>query len=451
MIRGLTVVRSGARRAGDALAAMDDHAVCGFEGTQAKITPSLACNNDCRFCYNRAEKALARPLSEERVMALVDEAAATSPAQLNLIGGEVTILPYFLRVLRHAQGRFGSISVNTNGRRFGDAAFAREAVSAGLTEVDVSLHGATAAVHDHVSRAPGAWAETTAGLRNLVALRAELGRPSVSVTTIVLDWNVHDLTALGALLRELGVSSWRIKWAYGALGGHGEADPSEYIVRYADGLSHVRAAVEAHGAALHVIVHDVPVCLVGELMAYSTVHERHTVARYGAAGLEEQGAVLGRWGETSRACDGCVARDRCCHPSPAYVRRFGDAELTPLTVRSLDEVTERARAFRRRVEGAASRAGEAPRQSSEQPEVRDAFARMDAAAREGRWSDVRAQALRVLALSPGDAEAGRMRTVAEAHLLDEMARAAEARGEHGRARQLRRLLAMHYAEQGAAR
>jgi pyruvate-formate lyase-activating enzyme/GNAT superfamily N-acetyltransferase len=275
---------------------MDDHAVRGFEGTQAKITPSLACNNDCRFCYNRAEKALTRPLTEERVLELVDEAAATSPAQLNLIGGEVTILPYFLRVLRHARERFGVISVNTNGRRFADAAFAYEAVTAGLGEVDVSLHGATAAVHDHVSRAPGAWGETTAGLRNLVTLAAELGRPRVSVTTIVLDWNVHELNALGALLRELGVTSWRIKWAYGALGGHAADDPSEYIVPYTRGVAHVRKALATHGAALRVIVHDIPVCLLGDLMAYSTVHEQHTVARYGADGLEEHVAVVERWG-----------------------------------------------------------------------------------------------------------------------------------------------------------
>ncbi|MBK8696859.1 MAG: hypothetical protein IPN17_32500 [Deltaproteobacteria bacterium] len=83
--------------------------------------------------------------------------------------------------------------------------------------------------------------------------------------------------------------------------------------------------------------------------------------------------------------------------------------------------------------------------------MRDAFARMDVAAREDRWAEVRAQALRVLALAPEDAQAARMRAVAEAHLLDRMAHAAEARGEHGRARQLRRLLAMHYTEQDESR
>lgn len=418
---------------------MDEHGSRGFEGTQAKITPSLACNNDCRFCYNRAEKALARPMSEDDVLRLVDEAAATSPAQLNLIGGEVTILPYFLRALRHAQGRFREISVNTNGRRFEDPAFARAAVDAGMSEVDISLHGSTAAIHDHVSRAPGAWAQTTAGLRNLVALYRELGRPKVSVTTIVLDWNAHDLCGIGALLREIGVTSWRIKWAYGALGGHADEDPSEYIVRYADAMPQVRRAIESHGAALHVIVHDVPLCLLDDLVDYSTLHDKHTVARFEADGAEPAVAVKDRWGETASACDGCAERARCCHPSSAYVRRFGEAELRPMSPGDLAAQEDRSRALRRRVEGDAPRAHHHRAPSA-------ALARLDLAAREGRWREVRAAALEVLAETPGDREAARMQRVAEAHILDATASACEARGEHGRAKQLRRLLAMHYAD-----
>lgn len=424
---------------------MGDDGACGFEGTQAKITPSLACNNDCRFCYNRAEKALQRPMSEDDVMRLVDEAAATSPAQLNLIGGEVTILPYFLRALRRAQGRFREVSVNTNGRRFADPAFARDAVEAGMSEVDISLHGATPAIHDHVSRAPGAWTETTQGLRNLIALYRAQGRPKVSVTTIVLDWNVHDLCAIGGLLREIGVTSWRIKWAYGALGGHVDDDPSAYIVRYAEGMPRVREAVAMHGAALHIIVHDVPLCLLGDLADYSTLHDKHVVARFEAERVEDAVAVKDRWGDTASVCDGCAERARCCHPSPAYVRRFGEGELRAMSTDTLAALEDRSRAFRRSVEGdgARPRAGGG---SGARPEVREGFARIDAAAREGRWRAVRAAALDVLAAAPGDAQAARMQRVAEAHILDETASACEARGEHGRAKQLRRLLALHYAD-----
>lgn len=72
------------------------------------------------------------------------------------------------------------------------------------------------------------------------------------------------------------------------------------------------------------------------------------------------------------------------------------------------------------------------------------FDRLDVATREGRWDDVRTLALVALALAPDDPQATRMQRVAEAHLLDRMASAAEARGEHGRARQIRRLLARHH-------
>jgi pyruvate-formate lyase-activating enzyme len=423
---------------------MNDGDPGGFDGTQAKITPSLACNNDCRFCYNRAEKVSRRPMSEGDVMRLVDEAAAAAPTQLNLIGGEVTILPYFVRALERAKGRFRDISVNTNGRRFADADFARACVDSGLSEVDVSLHGSTAAMHDHVSRTPGAFSETTAGLGNLLALQREGLRVKVSVTTIVLDWNAHDLVALGEALRALGVSSWRIKWAYGALGGHADDAPSEYIVRYADALPQVREAIRRHTPALHIIVHDVPLCLLGDLSEFSTLHDRHVVARFEVDRVEPAAPVRGRWGETASRCDGCAERAACCRPSAAYVRRFGEDELTPLGPDELRAISLRGKRFRAELGGASPPGGRGP--EAHRSTLDAAHARMDAPAREGRWRAARAAALKVLAQHPGDPSALRMQHVAEAHILDESARECEQQGRSGRAKQLRRLLMYHYAD-----
>ena len=378
----------------------------GFDGTQAKITLGLGCNNDCRFCYNRLEKAGSRQLEEERVLELIDEAAASGASHLNLIGGEVTILPYFVRALRHARGRFPAISVNTNGRAFADEAFARDSVEAGLSEVDVSLHGSRPEVHDAVSGAAGACEQTVAGLRNLVALARTTGKPLVSVTTIVLDANVDDLDALARLLREIGVSSWRIKYAYGALGKAGSGESNDYILPYGDVLPVLRRVIADHGDALQVIVHDVPSCLLGELLDFSTVHERHKVARYTARGLVEVVRVLDRWGETASVCESCEIRGDCCRPSAAYVARFGEGDLRPTTRAELEAVHELSRAFRAevlRVRGDASRA--VRRQSSESAEMKAIFQTIDAAAREGRWGEVRRAAARALELAPEDAAA----------------------------------------------
>lgn len=418
----------------------------GIDGTQAKITLGLGCNNDCRFCYNRFEKESSRPLEEARVLELVDEAAASHADHLNFIGGEVTILPYFVRALEHAKGRFPAISVNTNGRRFADEAFSLACVEAGLTEVDVSLHGSRADVHDAVSRSPGAFEETVRGLRNLAALVRERGAPLLSVTTIVLDWNLGDLVALGGLLVDVGVPSWRIKYAYGSLGRPG-GDSNDYIVPYATALPVLSDVLRAHGGRLNVVVHDVPVCLLGELLAFSTIQERHRVARYTARGLEEVVTVLGRWGASASVCDGCAVRERCCRPSPAYVERFGEGELHPMSEEELEAVRARSEAFRSTVRGSGPGQGRAGRSSDPQRErIRALFESIDAAARARRWNDVRRAAEEVLSLAPEDAAATRMRRMAELHLLDDLAARCERAGDLGRARRTRLLISTHYAD-----
>ena len=54
---------------------MSDPATRGINGTEAKITLSLSCNNDCLFCYNRKEKILSSTLEEQRIIDLIDQAA----------------------------------------------------------------------------------------------------------------------------------------------------------------------------------------------------------------------------------------------------------------------------------------------------------------------------------------------------------------------------------------
>ncbi|MBI5513013.1 MAG: radical SAM protein [Deltaproteobacteria bacterium] len=414
----------------------------GPDGVQAKITPSLACNNDCRFCYNRLDKREARALSEARVLELVDEAAASGAEALNFIGGEVTILPYFERALARASGRFQAVSINTNGRRFADEHFARRCAALGLTAVDVSLHGSTGAVHDLVSRTPGAWAETTAGLRNLAAIASEDPRLAVSVTTLVLDWNLGDLAATGALVASLGVRAWRLKYAFGVADPTRPEVPAEYLVPFERALPALRRAVEANARALNIQVHDVPTCVLGDLYEFSTVHERHRVARYDEGGLDAVAPVLGRWGETSARCAPCAARDRCGRALPGYVYHLGDGALLPLDEAAFDALRVRAREARGALE---SRCG-AHAAPHEPHALQTLFDALDAHARAGDWTAVREEALRAEALCPGHPEAVRMRRRAEVKLLEAIAERLERHGDRARARRTLALVRLHYGD-----
>jgi len=426
----------------------------------AHITVALSCNNDCVFCYNRDRRPLSEPLGEQRVLDLVEEASDAGSVRLSFLGGEVTILPYFLRVLTSAGRRFDSVGIGTNARRFKDPIFAAECAAAGLTDVDVSLHGSTAAVHDATTRAKGSFDETIAGLRNLVSLGRgtdRFGPVSLSVTTLVLASNYLDLPAIGRFIHDLGVRKWRIKYAFGSL----DAEPGEpghdYIPRYRTTMPLIRQALVECARKLDIVVHDVPLCLLGDLMPYSTgfLSGEGLIERSDGTALAVE--LVDGWGITTDRCKECAGRTICGRPSPTYTALYGDEELEPFDPKSWTAAVRRGRAFCQDVQaGAAQAVPEARSETVQKPQpdgdttsasdLQAAFSRIHQAATERRWMDVRTAALAALALRPNHPEALRMQRTAELHMLHaEVNRLAES-GDRGRAQKVRRYIHRHYAD-----
>jgi hypothetical protein len=204
----------------------------------------------------------------------------------------------------------------------------------------------------------------------------------------------------------------------------------------------LRRAVEAHAQALNIQVHDVPTCVLGDLYEFSTVHERHQVARYDADGLDAVAPVLGRWGETSPGCGGCAAGERCGRAPPGYVYHLGDGALEPLSPEAFAALRSRARGTRETLEAR----GLGTAVEGTQSELHALFATVDRAAREGDWAAVREAASGAEALAPGHPEAVRMRRRAEARLLEGIAERLEGHGDRARARRTRALLRLHYPD-----
>lgn len=432
---------------------MNDFPTSDLAGTQAKITLTLDCSNDCRFCYNRFNRSRGgdATIPRERAFELVDEAARAGADTLNLIGGEVTILPYFLELVAFGRQRFGSVSINTNGRRFGEPQFARAAVQAGLTHVDVSLHGSTAAVHEALTQAAGSYAECVAGLRELVALVREGAAPRqgsgqalrVAVTTLVVPENLHDLVALADLLASLGVSSWRVKYAHGVLGCTPEASDAP-IPTYTEAGPILRQVLSRHPGQLNTRLHDVPLCLLGDRMLRSTDSDDHQVALYKEGGLQETVRVAGHWGETSPRCAPCAARASCCKLSPAYVVQHGDAELAPFDEAGLAAALARARETEARLQDA-TRAALATPSRVERPQA-ELMQRLEQAATVGAWADVRRLAAQVAPDHPERDAAARLQRRAERALLNQKAERLAAEGRADEARLLVQLIAKRYAD-----
>jgi MoaA/NifB/PqqE/SkfB family radical SAM enzyme len=88
-----------------------------------------------------------------------------------LSGGEPTLHPRFFDLMNYLKVNFPeqTIKLLSNARRCSYPDFARRLIeSANNLEVDASIYGPTAAIHDQVTRADGSFEQTRQGLKNLL-------------------------------------------------------------------------------------------------------------------------------------------------------------------------------------------------------------------------------------------------------------------------------------------
>lgn len=164
----------------------------------------------------------------------------------------------------------------------------------------LALHGATAAIHDHVAAAPGDYDRVIALLR---------ASDAADVVSGVTRANVRNLAALARWLVEPGVRekvrSWTLRWPGPGRPG---LSPSR-LGMVAPRVLH--AANLARQAGLNAQTSGLPACVLGPHAEFA-----------GVAPPQPDGKTYGE------ACDGCRARTSCPGVPPAYLDAFAaDLEL----------------------------------------------------------------------------------------------------------------------------
>jgi radical SAM protein with 4Fe4S-binding SPASM domain len=139
------------------------------------------CNHACQHCYQVQGRKGEMSLDEVKVV--LDDLAASGVMLLNVSGGEATLRPDLLDILRHARARGFAIRLFTNGYTM-NAELAQELHKIGLLGVDVSVYSDDPAQHDEVTQVPGSHARTLAGVRAMVAagLRVHLKVPTTAAS-----------------------------------------------------------------------------------------------------------------------------------------------------------------------------------------------------------------------------------------------------------------------------
>ncbi len=157
------------------------------------------CNLDCFFCYNDRDKP-GRPLTLDQYEHLLEDLARMQTLHLMLTGGEPMVHPEFFAIGAKARELGFVTRVRTNGHSLNRRIAARLKAEVDPFMVEVSLHGATAAVHDRQTRVAGSFERLIENLRAAgdVGLRR-------SVVTTPTAWNEHEIEQMADLCDDLGV------------------------------------------------------------------------------------------------------------------------------------------------------------------------------------------------------------------------------------------------------
>jgi MoaA/NifB/PqqE/SkfB family radical SAM enzyme len=299
-------------------------------GKLLTIETGFSCNSRCQYCTQLDYRALGQverlDLSGDEIRERIAWAARNGYDQLGFSGGEPTIRPDFLELVRYARDLdFERIGVTTNGRMFAYPRFAEQALQAGLDAFTFSLHGATPEVHDRIAAAPGALDQALQGLRNLNAAAERMGvRLHRMNNQILLPDNTAQIGAMVELLAPLGVRLFMVQ-PFIAQRSNVD-DLGRFFVPYAE----VVAAVEAALPALRrwdarIKPYNVPNCLLWPLGRDHVESQFYDITVYREFERETAGAFKAFRAKQWYRIDACRT---CTEKCPGYrIEQYPQAQM----------------------------------------------------------------------------------------------------------------------------
>lgn len=163
------------------------------------LAVTYRCNNNCAHCYNARPRSHPE-LSTAEWKRILDQLWQIGMPHIVFTGGEPTLRDDLPDLIAHAERNGQITGINTNGRRLKDPAYLARLVEAGLDHIQITLESHRDDIHDEMVKARGAWADTTAGLKNALAARLY-----IMTNTTLLACNSPYLKETLDYLAELGV------------------------------------------------------------------------------------------------------------------------------------------------------------------------------------------------------------------------------------------------------
>jgi MoaA/NifB/PqqE/SkfB family radical SAM enzyme len=299
------------------------------------------CNDRCVFCESgRLTHAGRAPLlAVEMLSARVREAYAAGHRRITFLGGEPTLQPSFLEIVRLAVSLgFESIVIFSNGSKAGSTDLVdRVLATGGRFEWRFSVQGATREAHVRTTGRKGGFDQV---LRALSIVRERGQRATVNLCLV--RQNCESVDRFAELLVPLGVSQVHVDMLNpDDMGGIVGADEvTAMMPRYSEVAATLGRMIDGFPEDFDVSIGALPFCVAPSLAPW--IHHDHhpmwtVTARESGAATLKPARYLCRANIKLKPerCKSCVFDERCTGVFGAYADRFGTEELQPVTQEQL--------------------------------------------------------------------------------------------------------------------
>lgn len=176
------------------------------------LEPTLACNLKCKFCWQRSKERLeqcnySNPLSENRILELIDEAAKLGVKEWQIAGGwEPMVKPEFaMKIMRCIKKNKMYGCITTNGTLFKEE-YIEELVKIGWDQILFSLEGPNAEIHDSLTGVKGSFDKSVEAMKLFKKYKQihRRKKPIYSFHTVLTNANYTNLKEMVQWGHELG-------------------------------------------------------------------------------------------------------------------------------------------------------------------------------------------------------------------------------------------------------
>lgn len=292
---------------------------------------TYSCPERCVFCSEEHRMNAYRtfPVTWGRIATILRTHAQRGVKAVHLTGGEPTIHPRFVDVLKLAKKLGMRTSVGTIGTRMKLASFADQALPF-LDEALFSIHGPNAEVHDRMAGRAGSFQQVVEAMSYAIRNKPNFG---AFVNTVVTRHNIEHLPETVSLVSELGAKL--IVVSNTTPEGHGEDRYADLAVPLED-LARVLPTIPPRAPHSVVRFFGVPMCLLGPYGAHS--NDLHWDPRVTVEWQQDPGIVaftgIYSWAPDRRrvhvdACNGCTRKRVCSGVFDKYANTYATDALKP--------------------------------------------------------------------------------------------------------------------------